>query len=112
LDIFIKDGDDMRNLDMTALRSFVAVTEHGGVTRAAGMLNFTQSAVSMQLKRLEETLGVSLFDRSNRRIELTASGEQLLGYARRIVELNDEAMTSSTRCCPGCCSGSTRSFRG
>jgi DNA-binding transcriptional LysR family regulator len=98
LDIFIKDGDDMRNLDMTALRSFVAVTEHGGVTRAAGMLNFTQSAVSMQLKRLEETLGVSLFDRSNRRIELTASGEQLLGYARRIVELNDEAMTRLT--CP------------
>lgn len=86
----------MRNLDMTALRSFVAVTDHGGVTRAAGVLNFTQSAVSMQLKRLEETLGLSLFDRSNRRIELTASGEQLLGYARRIVELNDEAMSRLT----------------
>ena len=88
----------MRNLDMTALRSFVAVTEHGGVTRAAGVLNFTQSAVSMQLKRLEETLGLPLFDRTNRRIELTAAGEQLLGYARRIVELNDEAMSRLT--CP------------
>ena len=43
-----------RNLDLTALRSFVAVSDAGGVTRAAGMLNLTQSAVSMQLKRLEE----------------------------------------------------------
>ncbi|MGH1424497.1 MAG: LysR family transcriptional regulator [Pseudooceanicola sp.] len=86
----------MRNLDMTALRSFVAVTDHGGVTRAAGVLNFTQSAVSMQLKRLEDSLGVALFDRSNRRIALTPSGEQLLGYARRMVEMNDEAMTRLT----------------
>ncbi|MGR3323300.1 MAG: LysR family transcriptional regulator [Pseudooceanicola sp.] len=86
----------MRNLDITALRSFVAVAEHGGVTRAAGVLNFTQSAVSMQLKRLEDTLDLSLFDRSNRRIALTAAGEQLLGYARRIVELNDEAMVRMT----------------
>ncbi|OWU86829.1 LysR family transcriptional regulator [Oceanicola sp. 22II-s10i] len=86
----------MRNLDMTALRSFVAVADHGGVTRAAGLLNFTQSAVSMQLKRLEETLDVALFDRTNRRIALTPSGEQLLGYARRIVELNDEAMSRLT----------------
>ncbi|MEL7026401.1 MAG: LysR family transcriptional regulator, partial [Pseudomonadota bacterium] len=47
-----------RNLDTTALRSFVAVADTGGVTRAAGVLNLTQSAVSMQLKRLEEFLGV------------------------------------------------------
>ena len=92
----ITEIDVLRNLDMTALRSFVAVVDHGGVTRAAGVLNFTQSAVSMQLKRLEDVLGLSLFDRSNRRIALTASGEQLLGYARRIVELNDEAMTRMT----------------
>ncbi len=60
----------MRNLDMTALRSFVAVADHGGVTRAAGVLNFTQSAVSMQLKRLEEMLGLSLLDRTTRKIAL------------------------------------------
>ena len=82
----------MRNLDMTTLRSFLAVAEHGGVTRAAGVLNLTQSAVSMQIKRLEEMLGIELLDRSNRRVSLTASGEQLLRYARRIVELNDEAV--------------------
>jgi DNA-binding transcriptional LysR family regulator len=86
----------MRNLDMTALRSFVAVADHGGVTRAAGVLNFTQSAVSMQLKRLEEMLGIDLLDRSNRKIALTPSGEQLLGYARRIIDMNDEAMSRLT----------------
>jgi DNA-binding transcriptional LysR family regulator len=79
-----------RNLDMTTLRSFVAVAENGGVTRAAGILNLTQSAVSMQLKRLEESLGQVLLDRSARQIGLTAQGEQLLGYGRRILALNDE----------------------
>ncbi|MEJ6398376.1 LysR family transcriptional regulator [Yoonia sp. 208BN28-4] len=80
----------MRNLDMTALRSFVAVAEEGGVTRAAGFLNLTQSAVSMQLKRLEESLNVSLLDRTARTIALTGAGEQLLSYARRMLALNDE----------------------
>ncbi|MGR3289838.1 MAG: LysR family transcriptional regulator [Paracoccaceae bacterium] len=79
-----------RNLDMTALRSFVAVSDAGGVTRAAGFLNLTQSAVSMQLKRLEESLNIQLLDRSARTIALTASGEQLLGYARQMLSLNDE----------------------
>lgn len=80
----------MRNLDMTALRSFVAVADAGGVTRAAGFLNLTQSAVSMQIKRLEDVLGLELLDRTGRRVGLTAAGEQLLGYARRMLALNDE----------------------
>jgi len=82
----------MRNLDITTLRSFVAVADTGGVTRAAGFLHLTQSAVSMQLKRLEELLGLELLDRSGRTIALTASGDQLLGYARRLVALNDEVI--------------------
>ncbi|MDR9394454.1 LysR family transcriptional regulator [Roseovarius sp. SYSU LYC5161] len=82
----------MRNLDMTTLRSFLAVAEQGGVTRAAAALNLTQSAVSMQLKRLEDMLDIELLDRSNRRVTLTAPGEQLLSYARRMVQLNDEAV--------------------
>ncbi|MBJ6370188.1 LysR family transcriptional regulator [Sedimentitalea arenosa] len=82
----------MRNLDITTLRSFVAVADSGGVTRAAGFLHLTQSAVSMQLKRLEEVLGLQLLDRSGRTIALTASGEQLLAYARRMVALNDEVI--------------------
>ncbi len=85
-----------RNLDITALRSFVTVAETGGVTRAAGFLNLTQSAVSMQLKRLEDALGISLLDRSARRIALTAAGEQLLSYARRMLDLNDEAYARLT----------------
>lgn len=82
----------MRNLDITTLRSFVAVADSGGVTRAAGFLHLTQSAVSMQLKRLEELLGIELLDRTGRRIALTAAGEQLLVFARRMVALNDEVM--------------------
>ena len=80
----------IRNLDLTALRAFVTVAEVGGVTKAAGRLHLTQSAVSMQLKRLEEALGQSLLDRSARKIALTGHGEQLLAYGRRILQLNDE----------------------
>ena len=85
-----------RNLDLTALRSFVAVSDAGGVTRAAGMLNLTQSAVSMQLKRLEESLDVALLDRSARTIALTPAGEQLLGYARSMLQTNDEILNRLT----------------
>jgi DNA-binding transcriptional LysR family regulator len=80
----------IRNLDMTALRSFLAIANSGGVTRAAGFLNLTQSAVSMQIKRLEDMLGCKVLDRSARKIALTGAGEQLLGYARTMVNLNDE----------------------
>jgi DNA-binding transcriptional LysR family regulator len=86
----------MRNLDITTLRSFAAVAETGGVTRAAGFLHLTQSAVSMQLKRLEETLGLELLDRSGRTIALTSAGEQLLVYAKRMVALNDEVIVRLT----------------
>lgn len=79
-----------RNIDMTALRSFVTVADTGGVTRAAGVLNLTQSAVSMQLKRLEENLGQVLLDRTGRTIGLTVAGEQLLSYGRKLLTLNDE----------------------
>lgn len=85
-----------RNIDMTALRSFVAVAETGGVTKAAGILNLTQSAVSMQLKRLESSLDMGLFDRTGRGIALSPAGEQLLSYARRILSLNDEVYARLT----------------
>ena len=80
-----------RNLDLTALRSFVAVADLGGVTRAATALHLTQSAVSMQLKRLEEMMGIGLMDRSSRKIALTAEGELLASYARKMLQVNDEA---------------------
>ncbi|MCB2115275.1 MAG: LysR family transcriptional regulator [Rhodobacteraceae bacterium] len=85
-----------RNLDLTALRALVAVADSGGVTRAAGLLNLTQSAVSMQIKRLEEGLGRTFFTRAQRKLTLTPEGEQLMGYARRMLELNDEALARLT----------------
>lgn len=85
-----------RNLDMTALRAFATVGEVGSVTRAAGLLHLTQSAVSMQIRRLEEALGRDLFDRAGRGVTLTADGEQLLGYARRMLTLNDEVWVRFT----------------
>lgn len=85
-----------RNLDLTALRSFVTVAETGGVTRAAHQLNLTQSAVSMQLKRLEESLGLELLTRSGRGVQLTNHGEQLVSYGRRMLALNDEVLTRMT----------------
>lgn len=86
----------LRTLDLTALRSFVTVAEAGGVTRAAGLLNLTQSAVSMQIKRLEESLGLALFLRASRRLALTPEGEQLVAYARQMLLLNDEALARLT----------------
>lgn len=85
-----------RTLDLSALRSFVAIAEIGGVTRAAVRLNLTQSAVSMQLKRLEDALGQTLLERSRKGMTLTAAGEQLFSYARRMLELNDEAWARLT----------------
>ena len=79
-----------RNLDIAALRAFVTIASAGGVTRAAGLLNLTQSAVSMQLKRLEEALGQRLMERDGRGVRLTAQGEAALTLARRMVTLNDE----------------------
>lgn len=92
----ITEIDVTRNLDLTALRAFVTVAESGGVTKAAGLLNLTQSAVSMQIKRLEDSLRTALLDRSGRGVALTGSGEQLLGYARRMLDLNDEAYSRLT----------------
>ena len=85
-----------RNLDLTALRSFVTVAETGGVTKAAQQLHLTQSAVSMQLKRLEVSLDQPLLDRSGRGVALTNQGEQLLSYGRRMLALNDEVMARMT----------------
>lgn len=77
-------------LDITSLRTFVASAEAGSFTRAAGLVNLTQSAVSVQIKRLEEQTGRRLFERNSRRFELTAEGAILLPYAQRILALHDE----------------------
>ena len=77
--------------DLDLLRSFVAVVDAGGFTRAGERLNLTQSTVSQQIRRLEETAGKALFVRDGRQSRLTEDGERLLGYARRILALSAEA---------------------
>lgn len=79
-------------LDPELLRAFVAVADQRSFTRAAAALNRTQSAVSMQVKRLEERLGAELLHRTKSRVALSAAGETLIGYARRLLALNEEAV--------------------
>jgi DNA-binding transcriptional LysR family regulator len=68
----------LRNLDLGTLRSFVTIAETGSMTRAASRLFMTQSAISMQIKRLENSLGLSVFERSAQGMSPTTEGEQLL----------------------------------
>ncbi|MCK1545977.1 LysR family transcriptional regulator [Bradyrhizobium sp. 147] len=80
------------DLDPSLLKAFLAVTEHRSFTRAAHVLNRTQSAVSVQIRRLEERLGTRLFQRTRAGILPTAAGEELRAYAQRILALNAEAV--------------------
>jgi DNA-binding transcriptional LysR family regulator len=80
------------DLDFDLLRTFLAVIEHRGFTRAASRLNKTQSTISLHIKRLEETVGTELFERDGHRIRLTDHGEILQSYAEAIIETNNQAL--------------------
>jgi DNA-binding transcriptional LysR family regulator len=80
------------NLDIDLLRSFAAIADTGSFTAAAELVARTQSAVSVQIKRLEEIVGRRVLERTSRSLVLTPAGATLLGYARRILELNDESV--------------------
>ncbi|WP_046866459.1 LysR substrate-binding domain-containing protein [Microvirga massiliensis] len=84
----------MHLLDVDQLRTFVAIADCGSFTKAAEIVHKTQSAVSMQMKRLEERIGRPIFERDGRHSRLTDDGERLLDYARRIVRLNAECLAS------------------
>jgi DNA-binding transcriptional LysR family regulator len=77
--------------DLDALRSFVTGIELGAFARAADSLARSTSAVSAQLKKLEQQAGIPIFRKNGRRLALTEAGEVLLAYARRLLALNDEA---------------------
>jgi len=81
------------NIDSLLLKSFVAIAETGSFSRAADIVGRSQSAVSLQIKKLEEGLKCPLFERSTRNITLTDEGEIFLGYARRMIELQWEAFS-------------------
>jgi DNA-binding transcriptional LysR family regulator len=86
-----------RDLQTDWLRSFVAVVDTGSLSSAAGEVNRSQSAVSMQLKKLESALGLRIVNRNSRTLELTPDGETLLSYARRILDLHGEAQIALQR---------------
>ncbi|RVU30643.1 MULTISPECIES: LysR family transcriptional regulator [Neptunomonas] len=79
-------------MDIEALRSFLAFVDTGSFTRAAKQLHRTQGAISMQMKRLEEEAGKSLFIKEGRQLALTEHGRKLVSYARRIVAMHDDAL--------------------
>lgn len=81
-------------LDSDLLRTFLAVARTGNVTRAAERIGRTQSAISMQIRRLEEMIGEALFERGARGVKLTRRGGELVESARRIIDLLDETALS------------------
>lgn len=85
----------LANLDMDVLRTLAVAMDVGGFAKAAERLGRSQSAVSLQMRRLEDRVGRPLFERRGRLLGLTEAGEVVLGYARRILALNDEAVAAA-----------------
>jgi DNA-binding transcriptional LysR family regulator len=93
------------NLDMVALRTLVVALDLGGYGRAADRLGLTPSAVSLQMKRLQDDVGATMFRKAGRSMALTELGEIVLRYARRMLELNDELLDTV---CGAALAGSVR----
>jgi DNA-binding transcriptional LysR family regulator len=81
------------SIPIELLRTFIAIADTGSFSLAADQISRTQSAVSMQIKRLEELLEKSLIHRDSRNLQLTSDGVTLLQFARRILKLNEEALS-------------------
>lgn len=84
------------NLPTNLLRSFVTIVDSGSMLNASEKVFLTQSALSLQIKRLEDLLQQSLFHRDGRRLSLTPAGELMLDYARRVLDLHDQAVAAVT----------------
>ena len=85
----------LANLDMDVLRTLAVAMDLGGFSKAAEWLGRSQSAVSLQMRRLEERVGRPLFRREGRGLALTDAGDVVLSYARQILELNDQAVAAA-----------------
>jgi DNA-binding transcriptional LysR family regulator len=85
----------LANLDIDVLRTLAVAIDLGGFSKAAERLGRSQSAVSLQMRRLEERVGRPLFRREGRGLALTDAGDVVLGYARQILELNDQAVAAA-----------------
>jgi DNA-binding transcriptional LysR family regulator len=84
----------LTNLDMDVLRTLAVAMERGSFAQAAERLGRSQSAVSLQMRKLEGQVGQTLFRKAGRHLALTEAGDVVLGYAKRILELNDEAVAA------------------
>lgn len=87
----------MKNLPTDLLRTFVTVVDEGGFSSAGGLLGRSQPAISLQIKRLQDLLGVPLLNKAGRGFALTDEGQLVLSYARSMLNLNDEVITRLTR---------------
>jgi hypothetical protein len=83
----------LKNLDLDLVRTFTTIAAQGNFTRAAEILRRQQSTISLQVQRLEDMLGQKLIERNPRLVKLTSEGEAFLGFARRMLDLNDEAVS-------------------
>jgi DNA-binding transcriptional LysR family regulator len=86
----------MRTLDLAIMRTLLAVVETGSFAKAARAVGRSESAVSLQLKRLEEQVGEPVFLRAGKQMTLTGTGATLVQYARRLLDLNDEALSAAS----------------
>lgn len=83
-------------LDLELLRTLVFIAETGSLSRAAACVHRTQSAISMQVRRLEEVVGRPLLERGSRGVRLTATGERMVGHAHKLLRLHDETISELT----------------
>jgi LysR family glycine cleavage system transcriptional activator len=83
--------------DLAVLQAFEAAARHGNFTKAAAELNLTQSAISRQIRTLEEQLGVALFERARQRVHLSVTGRQILATVQRLLAQSAAAGCRSRR---------------
>src|SRR5437667_12388423 len=86
-----------RPLDLDAVQAFILIADFGSFTRAAEVMQTTQAAVSLKLKRLEDRLGWRLVERTPRYVQLSARGATFLEHARELLELHDRALAAYAR---------------
>lgn len=84
----------LRTLDLAVLRSFLLIAQGRSFVETADLVGRSPSAVSLHIQKLEEELGVAVLRRNARGVELTPAGERLLGFARRLLSLNDETIAA------------------
>jgi DNA-binding transcriptional LysR family regulator len=91
--LFSSDAEPLRTISLDMARTFAAICDTGSFRLAANRVNRSPSAVSLQVAKLEELLNCELLHRDARKVTLTQAGEQFLGYARRLLSLNDETLS-------------------